>query len=127
MSTIEGFFSQRLLFTFYKFHLFTMSENQDLPEPNNTPTNSPANTGKATSGKKLKTPKRAYGKMRVSLLVDHEHILRIASVILERNGEDIHTPQQLVDLAMDRFMDYLKIKKGIDAQELFSKKPIPSK
>lgn len=104
-----------------------MSENQDLPETNNTPTNSPANTGKSTSGKKLKTPKRAYGKMRVSLLVDHEHILRIASVILERNGEEIHTPQQLVDLAMDRFMDYLKIKKGIDAQELFSKKPLPPK
>lgn len=65
--------------------------------------------------------------MRVSLLRDHEHVLRIASVIFERNDEEIHEPQQLVDLAMDRFMDYLKIKRGIDIQELLSKQPTSAK
>jgi len=65
--------------------------------------------------------------MTVRLLVDHEHALRVASVQLERKGEEIHTPQQLVDHAMERYMDYLQVKQGVDLLGIVPKKTQPTK
>jgi hypothetical protein len=106
-----------------------MSTNQEFQETEITSasTRLPAVTRKSAADKKLKAPDREYGKLKLPLLVDHEHALRIASVLLERAGEEIYTHEQLHDLAMDRFMEYLKVKKGLDFQEIFTKKLQPSK
>jgi hypothetical protein len=104
-----------------------MSDNQESQQTEISSTSSPAATGKSVASKKLKSPKRTYGKMTVRLLVDHEHALRVASVQLERKGEEIHTPQQLVDHAMERYMDYLQVKQGVDLLGIVPKKTQPTK
>jgi hypothetical protein len=104
-----------------------MSDNQESQQTETSSTSSPATTGKSVASKKLKAPKRVYGKMTVRLLLDHEHALRLTSVQLERKGEEIHTPQQLVDLAMDRFMEYLQVKKEVDLLGIIPKKTQPAK
>jgi hypothetical protein len=89
-----------------------MSGNQESQEIRITPApaSSSAATGKSAAGKKIKPPKRVYSKTNVRLLVDHDHALRLASVQLERAGEEIYTYPQLVDMAMERFMGYLQAK-----------------
>ena len=84
-------------------------------------------TGKTQSGKKTKPVKNAYAKASVKLLIDHDHALRLASVLLERLGEPIHTTQAMVDEAMSRYMDFLQIKKGIDFQGIVPKKSTTTK
>lgn len=67
--------------------------------------------------------------MSVRLLVDHEHALRLASVLLERAEDPIHTLQQMVDEAMGRYLAFLQAKKNIDFQGIVPdpKKPGPAK
>lgn len=84
-------------------------------------------TGKTQSDKKSKPVKSAYAKTSVRLLVDHDHALRLASVLLERLGEPIHTMQAMVDEAITRYTDFLQIKKGIDFQGIVPKKSTTTK
>lgn len=84
-------------------------------------------TGRTLSGKKTKPVKSAYAKTSVRLLVDHEHALRLASVLLERLGEPIHTMQAMVDEAISRYTDFLQIKKGIKFQGIVPEKTTATK
>lgn len=84
-------------------------------------------TGKTQSGKKAKPVKSAYSKTSVRLLVDHDHALRLASVLLERLGEPIHTMQAMVDEAISRYTDFLQIKKGIKFQGIVPEKTTTTK
>lgn len=104
-----------------------MSENQE-PQENEAapaPTSLPATTKKSASSKKIQAPSKTYGKLKLPLLLEHEHVLRVASVFLERAGEEIYSHEDLHDLAMERFMEFLKVKKGLDFKEIFAKK-LPS-
>lgn len=104
-----------------------MAENTQFPESENTlPSSSPA-TGKSQGGKKAKAAKATHVKTTVRLLVDHDHALRLASVLLERAEDPIHTIQAMVDDALSRYTAYLEVKKGIDFQGILPKKPVPSK
>lgn len=104
-----------------------MSEKQESQETEATSASisQSATTKKSTASKKLQAPKKVYGKMKLPLLLEHEHVLRVASVLLEREGEEVYTHEDLHDLAMERFMEYLKVKKNLDFKEIFAKK-IPS-
>jgi hypothetical protein len=104
-----------------------MSENQESQETGATSAsaNQSAPIKKSAASKKLEAPKKVYGKLKLPLLLEHEHVLRVASVFLEREGEEVHTHEDLHDLAMERFMEYLKVKKGLDFKEIFARK-LPS-
>ncbi|WP_156109428.1 hypothetical protein [Hymenobacter sp. APR13] len=86
-----------------------------------------SSSGKAQSSKKAKPVKSAYVKTSVRLLVDHDHALRLASVLLERLGEPVHTMQAMVDEAISRYTDFLQIRKGIDFQGIVPKKTTATK
>ncbi|MGI4824405.1 MAG: hypothetical protein ACRYFV_24610 [Janthinobacterium lividum] len=105
-----------------------MSENQEIPASGSTPTstNSLA-AGKPITGKKKPAIKKVYGKMTFRLPLDYEHALTLASVQLQRAGEELYTVQEQVELAVERFTDYLQIKKGVDLLGAVPKKPSPSK
>ena len=104
-----------------------MPETNQLPEQEITQSFSIPTTGKTQSSKKAKPVKSAYAKTSVRLLVDHDHALRLASVLLERLGEPIHTMQAMVDEAISRYTDFLQIKKGIDFQGIVPKKSTTTK
>jgi hypothetical protein len=99
-----------------------MSDNSESQQPKTTSLASAATTSKSVIVKKLKALKTLYGKLSFRLLIDHEHALRIASVQLERKGEEIYTPQQMVDHAMERYLDYLQVKKDVDLMGIVPKK-----
>lgn len=65
--------------------------------------------------------------MAIRLLLDHEHALTLAKVQLERAGEEIYEIPDLVEMALDRFMDYLQIKKGVNFLGTVPKKEAPAK
>ena len=98
------------------------SPEQEIARPLSGPV-----TGKTQSDKKSKTVKSAYAKTSVRLLIDHDHALRLASVLLERLGEPIHTMQAMVDEAITRYTYFLQIKKGIDFQGIVPKKSTTTK
>ena len=104
-----------------------MAEANQTPEQENTQSSPIPTIGKTQSGKKAKPVKSAYAKTSVRLLVDHDHALRLASVLLERLGEPIHTIQAMVDEAIARYTDFLQIKKGIDFQGIVPKKSTTTK
>ncbi|HEX8657025.1 MAG TPA: hypothetical protein VF690_05805, partial [Hymenobacter sp.] len=68
-----------------------MTETNQSPEQVIAHSPSVSTAGKTQSGKKTKLAKSAYSKTSVRLLVDHDHALRLTSVLLERLGEPIHT------------------------------------
>lgn len=104
-----------------------MAETTQSPESEkSTPSSSPA-TGKLQGGKNPKVVKGTYVKTSVRLLVDHDHALRLASVLLERSKDPIHTMQAMFDEAIARYTDYLQIKKGIDFQGIVPKKSVAGK
>lgn len=110
-----------------------MPENIPSPEAENIPLTAGSSTGNPPIGKNLKIAKGGkgakglYGKLSVRLLVDHEHALRLASVLLERAGDPVHTVQQMVDDAMGRYVNLLQTKKNIDFQGIIPKKPDTAK
>ena len=104
-----------------------MSETNQLPEQEHTHSPSIPTTGKTQSGKKAKPVKSPYAKTSVRLLIDHDHALRLASVLLERLGEPIHTMQAMVDEAISRYTDFLQIKKGIKFQGIVPEKTTTTK
>ncbi|MDQ2770748.1 MAG: hypothetical protein M3Y54_09625 [Bacteroidota bacterium] len=123
-----GIFNKTQAHTFFIFYSFTqMSDTPQLPEQGNTRSSAISTTGKSQGAKKPKPVKSGYAKTSVRLLIDHDHALRLASVLLERMGEPIHTIQAMVDEAMSRYMDFLQIKKGIDFQGIVPKKTPPTK
>ena len=104
-----------------------MSENPLPSESQNTPPTSRASASKPTVSKKSKVDKNAYVKTALHLKVDHEHALRIASVQLQRKGDPIHTQQQMMDEAMERYTLYLQSKKDINFLGIIPDKPSPTK
>jgi hypothetical protein len=106
-----------------------MAENQESPDAENasTPASSSTPTSKRSTSKKSETTKRKPGKMTVRLLLDHEHALTLASVQLARAGEEVYTIPQMIEQALDRYMDYLQIKKGVDFLGTVPKKAPPAK
>ena len=75
----------------------------------------------------MKVNKDAYVKTTLRLRVDHEHALRIASVFLQRKGDPIHTQQQMMDEAMERYTLYLQTKKDINFLGIIPDKPSSTK
>lgn len=110
-------------------HSFTMAENHIPPAADNASasTSPVSSTNKKSPNKKVKQPKRARGTMAIRLLLDHEHALTLAKVQLERAGEEIYEIPDLVEMALDRFMDYLQIKKGVNFLGTVPKKEAPVK
>ena len=104
-----------------------MSDSPQVSEQGNTRQSAIPTTGRSQGAKKAKPAKSAYAKTSVRLLIDHDHALRLASVLLERLGEPVHTIQAMVDEAMSRYMDFLQIKKNIDFQGIVPKKTAPTK
>jgi hypothetical protein len=105
-----------------------MSENPEIhvSASTSTSTNSLA-ASKPITGKKKPAIKKIYGKMTFRLPLDYEHALTLASVQLQRAGEEIYTVQEQIELAVERFTDYLQVKKGVDFLGAVPKKTSPSK
>jgi hypothetical protein len=105
-----------------------MSENPEIHASGSTPisTNSLA-AGKLITGKKKLAIKKVYGKMTFRLPLDYEHALTLASVQLQRAGEEIYTIQEQIEFAVERYTDYLQIKKGVELLGAVPKKPSSSK
>jgi predicted DNA-binding protein len=105
-----------------------MPDNLETPASGSTPvsTNSSA-AGKPATGKKKQAVKKVYGKMSFRLPLALEQALILASVQLQIAGEENYTVQEQIEQAVDRFTDYLQIKKNVELLGVVPKKPAPSK
>lgn len=106
-----------------------MTEDSESHQPENglAPTSSSASTSKRTAGKKLEIPKRKYGKTTFRLPLNYEHALVLARVQLERAGEEIHTIPQMIEQAIERYTDFLRVKKSVDFLGVIPTKIVPPK
>lgn len=98
-----------------------MSENSEssaqLTSTSSSKPNSLAVPNKKISAeRKNGSPKKALGKTAFRLPIALDRALRLASVMLEEMGEDVHTPQQMVEHAVTSYMEYLQNKKGVNFQ-----------
>jgi uncharacterized protein (DUF305 family) len=91
-----------------------MAENSQLSESQNPPPVSSASASKSPVSKKQQAKKSTHVKSAVHMLVDHDHALRLASILLQRDNDPIYEMQQMVDEALARYIDYLHNKKNIN-------------
>jgi hypothetical protein len=98
-----------------------MSENSEssaqLTSTSPSKPNSPTVPNKKISAeRKNGSPKKALGKTTFRLPIALDRALRLASVMLEQMGEDVHTPTQMVEHAVTSYMEHLQNKKGVNFQ-----------
>ncbi len=104
-----------------------MTANLESRESETGPPPTSSSTGKRITGKKPEAAKKKYGRMTFRLPLNYEHALLLATVQLERAGEEIHTLPQMIEQALERYTDYLQVKKNVDFLGIVPKKILPSK
>lgn len=107
-----------------------MSENSEsLDQPTGNSSSKPnlpvAHSKKTSTERKTGSTKKAMGKTNFRLPIALDRALRLAAVMLEESGEEVHTPQQMVEHAVRTYMEHLQNKKGVDFQGIIAFKSTP--
>lgn len=107
-----------------------MIENSESSAPpignaSQNPAPQAASSRKNSTVRKPAFSKKELGKTVFRLPIALDRALRLASVLLEEAGEEIHTPTQMVEHAVKSYIEFLQTKKRMDFQGIVPPKSVP--